>query len=212
MNPDCEAANNLETISDTELIRRMNDACDEAAFAEIFRRHQSNVFRFALHLSGSNAVAEDATQEVFMFLIRDAARYDAARGTLPAYLIGVARNHVLRLIERRSSFIALDEINYTNDGEAGCLTARDNPHTDAARREEIQTVRRAILALPVRYRETLVLCDLHEASYEEAARILECPVGTIRSRLNRARAMLAERLHESENSNRGGVLVAKYCV
>ena len=75
---------------------------------------------------------------------------------------------------------------------------------DLARRETVEQVRCAVLSLPPVYREAVVLCDLEEASYEEAAVALDCPVGTVRSRLSRARAMLAEKLAKKLGRARGG--------
>ena len=65
---------------------------------------------------------------------------------------------------------------------------------DLTQRETIEQIRRAVLSLPALYREVVVLCDLQDLSYQDAAAALDCPVGTVRSRLNRGRAMLAEKL------------------
>src|ERR1700752_925356 len=82
-------------LSDNELLRQML-AGDEDALAQLYRRRQAVVFRFALQMSGSKSIAEDVTQEVFLFLMRQGHVFDPARGTLGAFLLGVARNHVLR--------------------------------------------------------------------------------------------------------------------
>jgi RNA polymerase sigma-70 factor (ECF subfamily) len=84
-----------------------------------------------------------------------------------------------------------DETNGTVEEQ---LIAQDNPLNELARSETIAAVRQAILALPSHYREVVVLCDLHEMSYVEAAEVLRCAVGTVRSRLHRARSLLIERL------------------
>jgi RNA polymerase sigma-70 factor (ECF subfamily) len=65
---------------------------------------------------------------------------------------------------------------------------------DLTRRETVEQVRRAVLSLPEAYREAVALCDLENTSYEEAAAALECPVGAVRSRLSRGRALLAQKL------------------
>jgi len=70
----------------------------------------------------------------------------------------------------------------------------ENVFDDLTRREMVEHVRRAVVSLPPMYREAVVLCDLENASYEEAAMVLECPVGTVRSRLSRGRLMLAHKL------------------
>jgi RNA polymerase sigma-70 factor (ECF subfamily) len=150
----------------------------------LFRSRQSAVYRFALHMSGDMAVAEDVTQEVFLALIENGERYDPSRGTLLSFLYGIARNLVLRRIEKkRPEEPAADE-----------FPADEDLLDDLTRRETIERVRRAVLSLPPAYREAVVLCDLESASYEEAAAALECPVGTVRSRLSRGRAMLGQKL------------------
>jgi len=157
-------------------------AGDEAAFTALYRQHQGAVYRFALHMTGSGPAAEDVTQETFLALLRTASRYDSSRGTLAAFLYGIARNFVLRRIAG-SRDLPLED----SAGE-------DDLHAGLSRRETIDQVRRAVLSLPPVYREVVALCDLEEASYEDAAVALGVPVGTIRSRLNRARAMLAKKL------------------
>lgn len=182
------------TPSDGELLRRMA-AGDDRAFTALYRRHQGAIYRFALLMSGSTAIAEDVTQEAFMVLIREAHLYDPSRGTLTAYLYGIARNYVRRRLKRDSFFVSL--IHEAEDGEeippAG-LIADDDPFSNFSRNEMTRLVRQAVLALPSRYRETVVLCDFQELTYAEAAQALGCAVGTVSSRLHRGHALLFERL------------------
>jgi RNA polymerase sigma-70 factor (ECF subfamily) len=180
--------------SDNELLKRMI-AGDEESFISLYRRRQSGVYRFALQMSGSETIAEDVTQEVFIQLLREAENFDATRGTVAAYLYGIARNFVLRRIEKESRFVAL--LNETDESDfqaAESLIAMDDPLADLTRSETIESVRQAVLALPTRYREVVVLCDLHEMSYVETAATLDCAIGTVRSRLHRGRVLLAEKL------------------
>lgn len=185
---------NVTTPSDQELLRLMA-AGDEEAFATLYRRHHGQLYRFALLMSGSPALADDVTQEVFMVLMRGPQRYDVARGPLVAFLYGIARYQVLRCLRRESAYNALEE--ETEDGETVIqqdLIALDDPFADLVQSEMIHAVRQAVLALPARYREVIVLCDFQELSYAEAALALDCALGTVSSRLNRARALLADRL------------------
>jgi len=78
--------------------------------------------------------------------------------------------------------------------------AREDPFADLARSEVIEAVRRGVLALPTHYREVIVLCDLHEMNYADAAAVLGCALGTVRSRLHRARKVLAEKLRAAADS------------
>jgi RNA polymerase sigma-70 factor, ECF subfamily len=174
----------VENPDDAGLLRRMQKG-DSDAFASVYRRHQSAVFRFALQMTGSRVAAEDVTQEVFMALIQNPESYDAARGALASYLYGVARNTINRSLAR-DRFCAAEGQDET--------VAPDDALADLTRQETLGEVRRAILALPPNYREVVVLCDLHEMSYQDAADVMGCAVGTVRSRLNRARNLLAAKL------------------
>jgi RNA polymerase sigma-70 factor, ECF subfamily len=195
------------TPSDDELLR-LSLAGDEDAFVTLYRRRQGGIYRFALQMSGSEAIAEDVTQEVFMVLMGEAKNYDPARGSLAAYLYGIARNHVLRFLSRDRSFVPLGG-GYDEEGEAAHeqLVAQDDPLGDLTRTEMIESVRQAVTALPPHYREVVVLCDLHEMSYAEAAQVLDCAVGTIRSRLHRARSLLIEKLRATNEPGAASPIV-----
>jgi RNA polymerase sigma-70 factor (ECF subfamily) len=181
-------------IRDEQLLRMMQLG-DEDAFTMLYRRRQGAIYRFVLEMSGSASLAEDVTQEVFMALIRDNRGYDPSRGSLSAYLLGMARHHALRLIKRDRTYVSISP---TRDGswDSGELTplSPENPHSEMSRRESIHLVQQAILSLPEHYREAVVVCDLNEMSYEDAASVLGCSVGTVRSRLHRGRALLIQKL------------------
>lgn len=190
-----------KTPSDPELLRLMI-AGDEDAFTALYRRRQGGVYRFVLQMSGSQTVAEDVTQEVFMVLIREAERYDPSRASLAAYLYGIARNYVLRRFEQDRLLVPIADS--VDDGDSfihPAMIAEDDPLGDLTRNETIDAVRNSILALPAHYREVVVLCDLHEMSYVEAASVVGCAVGTVRSRLHRARALLVEKLRAGRERN-----------
>jgi len=210
-------------LTDDGLLRRMM-AGDEDAFTLLYRRRHPAIFRFALHMCGNVAVAEDVTQEVFMTLIREARRFDPARGSLAGFLLGVARNHLRRHWEQDRRSVALpddaDELGRTLAGAAGGGNGNGsassngnnngsggfhNSHDMFASIETVGRVRQAIRTLPENYREVVVLCELEEMSYEEAAGALDCPVGTVRSRLHRARALLLEKLREPLGTRRAAV-------
>ncbi|HET8783768.1 MAG TPA: RNA polymerase sigma factor [Pyrinomonadaceae bacterium] len=183
-------------LGDSELLRSML-AGDEQAFALLYRRRQGSVYRFALQMSGSKSIAEDVTQEVFLFLMREGSVFDPARGSLSSFLLGVARNHVLR---RMRVDQLLTPIGDDEDADAGLpmMEADVRPLDDLVRAETVELVRKAVLSLPARYREVVVLCELQDVSYGEAAEILGCAIGTVRSRLHRARALLLAKLRPAE--------------
>lgn len=183
----------LAHLTDAELVPMMA-AGDVYAFEALYERLQANVYRFALRMSGSASVAEDVTQDVFLALMRDAHQYDATRGSVSTYLYGMTRNRVLRRLERDRAFVEMpeetDEVIYSDER----LIDRHDPLANLTRNEVIESVRQAILALPPHYREVVILCNLHEMNYEEAANVIGCAVGTVRSRLHRARELLMKRL------------------
>ena len=166
-------------------------AGDRQAFAMLFHRYQASVYRFARQMGGSRETAEDVTQDVFIALIQTAGRFDPRLGSVTTYLYGITRNLLRRRLRAGAS---QREVELDGVGEsAPALQATAAAHSDLERAQAVATLRRAIAALPAHYREVIVLCELHELSYEEAARVVGCPLGTIRSRLNRARRVLGER-------------------
>jgi RNA polymerase sigma-70 factor (ECF subfamily) len=143
-------------------------------------------------MTGNTWAAEEIVQDVFMMLIREPQKFDPERGTLGAFLYGVTRNRVMKHIERSPRDISLDE--KTDHGMYALAVDRFTPAEWAEMRERREQVRAAVLELPVEFRETVVLCELEELSYDQAAKRLDCPVGTIRSRLHRGRALLLAKL------------------
>ncbi|HEU0122768.1 MAG TPA: sigma-70 family RNA polymerase sigma factor [Bryobacteraceae bacterium] len=161
---------------------------DEAAFLAVYRRRQASIFRYALHLGGDEDVAAEVVQETFLALLREAGRLDAARGTVLAWLFAVARNQVLRQMRLRRRHLSLDDEEPAEVAAGGCLA------TELEQEQLANRLREVMATLPPVYREVLILCDMQELSYQEVASIAGCPAGTVRSRLHRARALLAGKL------------------
>ncbi len=182
-----------EQERDDVLLRRAAKG-DEEAFTLLYRRHQAAMFRFALRMTGNAWAAEEIVQDVFMILMREPKKYDAERGTLGAFLYGIARNRVMKHLERLPREVSLEEKNGNGTGAQIVLQDTSTPATWAEKRERSEQVRTAVLDLPAEFREAVVLCELEEMSYEEAARMAGCPIGTIRSRLHRGRALLMAKL------------------
>ncbi len=183
----------LTDLSDEQLLVQAL-AGNEDAFAALYRRRQGPIFRFAMHMSGSAHVAEEVTQEVFLFLVQRGRDFDPTRGSLGAYLFGVARNYVRRALERNYPEQVLGS---PVEDEAAALMVECDPTEGIARRQTSNAVWKAVLSLPEHYREVVVLCDLHELSYADAAQAAGCAIGTIRSRLHRAHEMLSRKLQHS---------------
>ncbi|MGD0001605.1 MAG: RNA polymerase sigma factor [Bryobacteraceae bacterium] len=171
----------LKELSDEELYRLMRKG-NQLAFAQLYERRQPAIYRYALHMSGSRAAGEEIANEVFVRLMGPSAGFDERRGSLEAYLFGVARNLVQVL--RRKGRVEEQQDQAIEHDLVG----------DLIKKEMVAALYAAMDALPDRYRDVVVLCELEERSYAEAARLLACPVGTIRSRLHRARLFLAARL------------------
>jgi RNA polymerase sigma-70 factor (ECF subfamily) len=193
---------------DEELLKRSAKG-DEEAFAALYRRYADVLYRFAFRMTGSSWGAEEIVQDVFMTLVREPGKYDAERGTLPAFLFGIARNKIMKYKERLPREISLVE--RQEDGSGGGLTLRDSftPAMWAEQRERLEKVRAAVMELPIEFRETVVLCELEEMTYDQAARMLDCPIGTIRSRLHRGRALLLAKLEMLRDAPRRWSSVAR---
>jgi RNA polymerase sigma-70 factor, ECF subfamily len=176
-------------LSDEELYERIRKG-DRRALAELYERREPALYRYALQLCGNRANAEEAVHEAFLELIQRGARFDVRRGSLEAYLYGMVRNLVRASrrsepAERSGEPAAEDDIVRTLIGD-----------------EAAAALYAAVRELPPAYRDAVVLCDLEERSYENAAALSGCPVGTIRSRLHRARRLLAAKLKPYKMSSK----------
>jgi RNA polymerase sigma-70 factor (ECF subfamily) len=183
---------------DGELVARMRSG-DEAAFTEIYRRHNVMIYRLAIQMSGSRALADEVVQDVFLALIRRGGGYDPGRAALSTYLYGMARNCIFRWLDRNSRYVPLPD---ETDGQESTMQPAGrtaDAASDLDARERSAALHQAILALPPHYREAVALCDLEEMSYAEAATAAGCSIGTIRSRLNRGRTLLAEKMRRRES-------------
>ena len=173
------------TQSDEALIAAVA-AGDREAFGALYRRRRPDVYRFALHMTGAPATAEDVAQGVFMTVIHDARKYAPGRSGVVPWLLGIARNHARRrLSDRRHEPLP-------NGAGETCVHA--DPSDGLARGQQVDAMRRALGTLPVAYREAVVLCDLEELSYQDAAAAAGCEIGTVRSRLHRGRQLLAAKM------------------
>ena len=176
-----------EAEPDAALIFRLRDGSEDA-LVSLYRRRRHDVFLFALAMGKSASLAEDVTQEVFLNVIENAARFDPAKGTVRAWLLGCARYELIDHLRR--------ERRHTSDLPELDVPADADDFVHAGQRSE--RLHAAISRLPLEYREALVLCELQELSYAETAEVLQCPLGTVRSRLHRARAMLVTLLGPAE--------------
>lgn len=180
----------MSDTSDAALLARSAQG-DGAAAAELYRRHATAVYRFVWLATGSEAEAADIVQETFIAVLERPSGFDPGRGNCTAYLCGVARHLVYRRFDPRSETVAeIDEL----AEQAAVVPPLPAPHDAVEHAQALERLYAAIRALPPHYRDVLILVELQEMSYLDAAAITGIELGTVRSRLARARARLAELL------------------
>ncbi|MCA8925284.1 MAG: sigma-70 family RNA polymerase sigma factor [Planctomycetes bacterium] len=187
-------------FSDEALILGCRGAGEERARAlvgELAQRHLDRVVGFLYGLTGDAAVAHDLAQEAFVRVYRHRERYrEVAR--FSTWLYTIARNLALNELRNRQRRPQVYGASTTSDPALHPLDAAPasgaSPVEAAAEQDLQHAVRAAVRSLQSPYREVVVLCDLEERSYAEAAEILGVPIGTVRSRLSRARGRLEQRL------------------
>ena len=183
----------MSEMDDARLLERARRG-DEDAFSTLFARHQRSLFRYAVYMCGPDA-GDDVVQDTFLAVLRQTQRHDPTVGSVGGYLFGIARHMVLKRLAAKGA-----EASFEVDGrEIETAEAIDEVSVFEAlsRTETVEAVRQAVRSLPAPYREVVVLCELHDINYSEAAGIINCPVGTVRSRLHRAKALLMIKLATS---------------
>ena len=166
-------------IDDRELVRRVL-AGQTDDFRVLVDRYQQSVFRFASGLLGNREEAQDVTQEAFLAAFVNLSSYDSSRAAFSTWLFTIARNRCLNLLKQRRP-IALNELDPIGDV---------TPADPMVRQELSQLLERALAALPVEQRSAFVLAEIEELPYAEIARIECTSVGTVKSRIHRAKQRL----------------------
>jgi RNA polymerase sigma-70 factor (ECF subfamily) len=161
-------------------------AGDEMAFVTLYQRHRDLVFRFAYRLLQSRETAEEVTHDCFLSLIKEPRRFKAGRGkaSLRTYLCAAARNQAFKRLRRAGVETAIDDL------PDRLSAAPQEPLRSLLDAEISEAVRRAVGELPPMQREALVLFEYEEMSLAEIAEVAGADVGTIKSRLHRARESL----------------------
>jgi RNA polymerase sigma-70 factor (ECF subfamily) len=168
-------------------------AGDGGALRPLYERHGRALLRFSAAMCRSRQAAEDMVHDTFVELMRAPGHFDPSQGSVFAYLCGVLRHRISHHYRHQRRWVALDD--GADDGGQGTQVHEGpGPVDEIARSELTAAFRRAMLELPLPHREVIALCDLEELPYATVAVILDCPVGTVRSRLHRARALLTIRL------------------
>jgi RNA polymerase sigma-70 factor (ECF subfamily) len=165
---------------------------DEGAWRELVGLYTRKIFGLAYRFTGRVDEAEDLTQEIFIKVYKTLDRYREADGSFPAWLMAVSRNHAIDHYRRRKQEL----LRRTEDPEIleTAPAREEHPVVGLERQERARLVHRGLRALPPDLRLPLILCDLQGLPYEEIASTLQVPLGTVKSRINRARLELAKRL------------------
>lgn len=179
----------------------VQDKSDHALFDEIFLPHLQEAYRLARWLTGSASDADDVVQEAAMRAFRGVVAADVTHPR--AWSLAVVRNTAYRwLMKNRPKDVvfseeldAADRDHLERGGEAACTDA--TPEDTVIARASADQVRKAVAALPAPFREIVVLREMHDLSYREIADVTRLPIGTVMSRLSRARQMLLGALRAS---------------
>jgi RNA polymerase sigma-70 factor, ECF subfamily len=182
-----------ETDSDSATALARLAGGDSQALESLYRRESGPVYRYALALCGNPAWAADATQDAFIALVQRPQGYDAAQGAIGAYLAGIARNAL------RTRWREADGHSDVDDEPPAWHGSAASPEALLVRVQDGQALWQALRALPAAFREAVVLVDLQERAYAEAAQIAGIEINTLRTRLHRGRTRLAALLAGESN-------------
>lgn len=166
---------------------------DAEAFGEIYFLLRDAIYGFAFRMTDEAAIAEDITQEVFMFFIKYPEKFDSARGTLFSFLCGVARNKIFNHLKKSGTRLETNNFE-TDDFNNLALGNGKSPLKILLDKEFSVKVEQCVARLSPFQREVLILREMEEFSYEEIAEITETEIGAVKSRLYRARRALAQQL------------------
>jgi RNA polymerase sigma-70 factor, ECF subfamily len=173
-----------ESNNDAHIAQRIGQG-DRAALADLYSRESARVYRYALAMCGNEALAADVTQDTFIAFAHKPGGFDATKGALQGYLMGVARHHVLAAIRHTH-----DPLDALTEEPADA----QDPDSLLVAKSDHAALMAAIAQLPVVFREALVLVELQEMSYADAAALAGIELNTLRTRLHRAKKKLAELL------------------
>ena len=187
-----------DPIQDTRLLTEMRHG-NARAFADLYRRHQAPLYRFALLRTGSADTAADIVQEIFLALLSDKLKFDPTRGALQSFLFGVARNTILKREESERRFVSTSSSDDDDESDDILVDPAPEPGAHIHANEQAARVRVALSQLAPHYRDVVILYEMHDLTYVEIAQTCKIDIGTVRSRLSRARAQLAQLLKDEQD-------------
>lgn len=174
------------------LIEQAADGSREA-FGEIYFQLRDSIYGFAYRMTNETWIAEEITQEVFVFFIKHPAKFDQSRSSLFTFLCGVARNKILNHLKKKGTRLEGNGFE-TKDFENRTNGSEKSPLKNLLEKELSKKVEESVAKLSVFQRETLILREMEDFSYEEIAEITQTDTSVVKSRLYRARRALAKEL------------------
>ena len=190
--------------TDAELLAKCRNG-DRAAWESVVRRHQKRIYNFAYRFNGRFDEAEDLTQEIFLKVYRTLHTYKLELGAFETWLMRVSRNCVIDHYRKSKTERSKTD---TLEGEHEQVAEKQNRFTNPAdvldQRELSERVHAALVRLSDELREAVILRDLEGFAYEEIVDIINVPLGTVKSRINRGRVEMAKMLKgEMDSGGRG---------
>jgi RNA polymerase sigma-70 factor (ECF subfamily) len=182
----------METVQEEQVWILRTLQGDSEAFAELVRRYQRPVYLLAYRMLGNGPDAEDVAQETFLRAYQALASFEIGR-RFSSWLLSIASNLCIDLLRRRKlAWLSLEDVTYR------AAASQEEPVSGALRREQADQVQRLLARLPEKYRLVVVLRYWYDLSYEEIVEVTGLSLNTVKTRLHRARAMLARALEEEE--------------
>ena len=183
----------LQRLADEDLMTLV-ERRDADAFAVLYDRHGGAAYSLAHRIVGDASVAEDVTQEAFISVWRSGARFDAARGSVRSWTLGIVRNRAIDSLRRSSG--SAPKLDLDDDAVLESQTAAELTDSEAIRRETSRKVRGALRELPEEQGEVIGLAYFGGFTHAEIASMLGMPLGTVKGRmrlgLEKIRVTLAE--------------------
>jgi RNA polymerase sigma-70 factor, ECF subfamily len=185
-------AQDLRALADEDLMQLVRRG-KAAAFEVVYERHASAAFSLAYRIVGTRNGAEDVSQEAFLSIWRSGARYDRGRGSVRSWVLGIVHHRAIDHLRRATVH---DKRRASDEGMEERFEARERTDTEVARRDEAQTVRRAMETLPADQCQVIELAYFGGFTHTEIADMLETPVGTVKGRMRLGLKKLRDRLGE----------------
>jgi RNA polymerase sigma-70 factor (ECF subfamily) len=187
----------LAMLADEDLMLRVREG-DAVAFGAVYDRHSTAAFSLAYRMCGKRSAAEDVVQEAFLSLWRASARYDARRGSVRTFVLGIVHNRAIDALRRSTVH---DARRASDEGIEERFAAADRTDAEVARRDQAAEVRSALGQLPADQQKVIELAYFGGFTHTEIAEMIETPLGTVKGRmrlgLEKLRATLSDQASEA---------------